>query len=195
MLETLRTLTEARTKTDLVSFEMISGRVRTKKRFALFRPRGNFFLITSNKLENCESAPVINFFIFFFVHFRVLFDFLTKFNPLRTSEVILLPPQGFRPEAKARGGIHGSLRVYIANVLTVRIYDLYTRKNLDLLEKGRMESLGYDVKAENARRRYGYCDVTITGGYVRVNFICFLKDFFSFYSDEVAYPRVVAVES
>ena len=40
-----------------------------------------------------------------------------------------------------------------------------------------------DVKAENARRRYGHCDVTITGGYVRVNFKCFLKDFFSFYSD------------
>ena len=40
-----------------------------------------------------------------------------------------------------------------------------------------------DVNAENARRRYGYCDTTITGGYVRVSFECFLKDLFSFYSD------------
>ncbi len=52
---------------------------------------------------------------------------------------LLLPPQGFRPEAKARGGIHCSLRVYIENVLTVKIYGMYTRKNLDLLEKGREE--------------------------------------------------------
>ena len=52
-----------------------------------------------------------------------------------------------------------------------------------------------DVKAEKAQRRYGYCDVTITGCYVRVNFICFLKDFLSFYSDEVARPRVVAIKS
>ena len=37
----------------------------------------------------------------------------------------LLPPQGFRPEAKSRGGI-----------ITVQIYSRYTRKNLDLLEQG-----------------------------------------------------------
>ena len=38
-------------------------------------------------------------------------------------------------------------------------------------------------------------DVTITGGYVRVRFECFLKDFFSFASNEVASPGVVAVKS
>ena len=55
-----------------------------------------------------------------------------------------------------------------------------------------------DVEAENARRRFGYFDVSITGGYVRVNFECFLKVFFHFYSDisdEGACPGVVAVKS
>ena len=53
-----------------------------------------------------------------------------------------------------------------------------------------------DVEAENARRRYGNCDVTITGLHcVRVNFKCFLKDFLSFYSGEVACPGVVPVKS
>ena len=54
---------------------------------------------------------------------------------------------------------------------------------------------GNDVKAENVRRRYGYCDVTITGGYVGVNIKCFVKDFVSFYNDEVACPGIVAVKS
>ena len=45
------------------------------------------------------------------------------------------------------------MRVYIENVLTVRIYGLYTRKNLDLLEQGREESLGNDdVSSLNARK-------------------------------------------
>ena len=81
-------------------------------------------------------------------------------------------------------------QIYIKNVLTVRMYSLYTRKNLDLLEQGRMgnddvSSLNArkcvagndDIKAGNARRRYGYCDVTMTGDYVHVNLICFLKLF------------------
>ena len=49
-----------------------------------------------------------------------------------------------------------------------------------------------DVKTENAQRSYGYCDVTITGGFMRV--LCFLKDFCSFSSDEVACPGLVAVK-
>ena len=47
----------------------------------------------------------------------------------------LLLPQGFRPEAKSRGGTLVT-RAYIKEVLTVQIYSQYTRKNLDLLEQG-----------------------------------------------------------
>ena len=43
-------------------------------------------------------------------------------------ESFLLPLQGFCPEAKASGGHHWRLRMYIKNVLTVRIkIQLYTR--------------------------------------------------------------------
>ena len=46
----------------------------------------------------------------------------------------LLSPQGFRPEAKSRGGTLVT-RAY-RTVLTVQIYSQYTRKSLDLLEQG-----------------------------------------------------------
>ena len=81
------------------------------------------------------------------------------------------------------------------------MYGLYTRKNLDLLKQGRMESVGNDdVSLLNARKCVAGND-DVKGkkcpkevwvlrchnnrGYVRVSFmICFLKDFFSFNSSD-----------
>ena len=77
-------------------------------------------------------------------------------------------------------------RIYRECTYSQNIRFVY-QKTLELLEQGRMECLGndgvsslnarkcvagnYDVKAENARRRYEYCDVTITGGYVRERYV------------------------
>ena len=55
----------------------------------------------------------------------------------------LLPPQGFRPEAKSRGGTLVT-RAYIRTVLTVQIYSQYTRKISICSNWGREESVGND---------------------------------------------------
>ena len=61
------------------------------------------------------------------------FYYTTSIGLLAGKQKILLPPQEFCSEAKSRGGIP-VVRAYI--VLTVKVYSMYTRSNLDLLKQG-----------------------------------------------------------
>lgn len=83
---------------------------KVRKQFVFFRWRRTNFASRS-WFTACQTA--ISFFL---SNFRQ--NILTFLS---------LPPQGFRPEAKAWGGHHWRLQVYIQNVFTVRIDNLYTR--------------------------------------------------------------------
>ena len=56
----------------------------------------------------------------------------------------LLPPQGFRPEAKCRGGTPVTRGYILRTVLTVQIYSQYTRKISICSNRGREESVDND---------------------------------------------------
>ena len=56
------------------------------------------------------------------------------------------------PEGEIPRRHHDSSRVYVGKVLTAEIYSQYTRKHLDFLIRGRMESLGNDDVSIHARK-------------------------------------------
>ena len=64
-----------------------------------------------------------------------------------------LPSQGFRPEGEIPRR-HSSNSRILRKVLTAGIYSQYARKNLDLLHRGREESVGddHDVSIVCARK-------------------------------------------
>ena len=68
------------------------------------------------------------------ITFTLLTSLVEESNQ-KISEVKLLPPQGFRPEAKSRGGTLVA-RAYIKDsTYSTNMQSVY-RKNLDLLEQG-----------------------------------------------------------
>ena len=64
-----------------------------------------------------------------------------------------LPPQGFRPEAKSRGGTLVA-RAYIKTVLTVQICSRYIEKISICSKRGREESVGNDDVSIVCARKY-----------------------------------------